>query len=289
MPPREPDLPERDDLPKESARTILFQFVIFPLGIVVIAVGVFLLFGKLASDEQSIPDYLNEIRSGSSHERWQAAYQLSKSLKRGEAKKYPNLEQQVASLYVSAKNDDPRIRRYLSMVLGSLGDRKATPLLVDALSEKDADTRIYALLALADLRDPASVPAVMTAAHDDDKDVRKTALYTLGSIGDKRASDLLASELSDETADVRYNSAVALARMGDPRAIGVLREMLDRSRLNNVRDMREDQKEEAMIVAINAYTRLVGKSASPDLVRLTRDPNLRVAAAAKEALAHLPR
>jgi len=289
MPPREPDMPERDDLPKESARTILFQFVIFPLGIVVIAVGVFLLFGKLASDEQSIPDYLNEIRSGSSHERWQAAYQLSKSLKRGEAKRYPNLEAQVAALYVGAKHDDPRIRRYLSMVLGSLGDRRATPLLVDALGEKDIDTRIYALLALADLRDPSSVPAVMNAAHDDEKDVRKTALYALGSIGDPRGSDLLASELTDETADVRYNAAIGLARMGDPRALGVLREMLDRNRLNNVRDMREDQKEEAMIVAINAYSRLAGKSASQDLVRLTQDPDIRVAAAAKEALAHLPR
>jgi hypothetical protein len=69
----------------------------------------------------------------------------------------------------------------------------------------------------------------------------------------------------------------------------VLREMLDRSRLNNVRDMREDQKEEAMIVAINAYARLAGKGAAPDLERLTHDPNIRVAAAAKEALAHLPR
>ena len=39
MPPKEPDFPDRDDLPKESARTILFQFVIFPLGIVVIALG----------------------------------------------------------------------------------------------------------------------------------------------------------------------------------------------------------------------------------------------------------
>ena len=37
------------DLPKESSRTILFQFVIFPLGIVLAAVGVFLLFGKLAT------------------------------------------------------------------------------------------------------------------------------------------------------------------------------------------------------------------------------------------------
>src|SRR5437016_11491022 len=115
MPPRETDNGDFSDVPRESSRTILFQFVFFPLGIVVVAVAIFLLFGRLASDEQSIPDYLNEIRSGSSHERWQAAYQLSKSLKRGEAKKYPNLEQQVANLYTASKHDDPRIRRYLSM------------------------------------------------------------------------------------------------------------------------------------------------------------------------------
>src|SRR6266849_1609223 len=102
------------DLPRESPRSILFQFVLFPLGVVVVAVGIFLLFGKLASGEQSIPDYLNEIRSGSKHERWQAAYQLSKSLKRGEGKKIPNLEDQVAALYQGSKHDDPRIRRYLS-------------------------------------------------------------------------------------------------------------------------------------------------------------------------------
>src|SRR5712691_11258461 len=128
------------DIPRESPRNVLFQFVFFPLGIVVVGVAIFLLFGKLASNEQTIPDYLNEIRSGSSHERWQAAYQLSKSLKRGEAKRYPNLEEQVASIYQQSKNDDPRIRRYLIMVLGQLGDRRATPLLVDSLrNDKDVD------------------------------------------------------------------------------------------------------------------------------------------------------
>src|SRR5436309_584906 len=140
------------DLPRESPRTLLFQFVIFPLGIVLVAVAIFLLFGKLASNEQAIPDYLNEIRSGSSHERWQAAYQLSKSLKRGEAKRYPNLEQQVASLYVQSKHDDPRIRRYLGMVLGTLGDRRATPLLIDgAQHDADIESRLYALMALGEL------------------------------------------------------------------------------------------------------------------------------------------
>src|ERR1051325_3784665 len=98
------------DIPKESPRSILFQFFLCPLGIVLVAVGVFYLFGRLATSEQSVPDYLNEIRGGSTHERWQAAYQLSKSIERGETKKYPNLEQQVASLYVASKDDDPRIQ-----------------------------------------------------------------------------------------------------------------------------------------------------------------------------------
>lgn len=276
------------DVPRESPRTILFQFVVFPLGIVVVAVAIFLLFGKLATDEQSIPDYLNQIRSGSSHERWQAAYQLSKSLKRGEAKRYPNLEQQVASLYAQSKTDDPRIRRYLGMVLGNLGDRRATPLLTDGLQhDKEVDNRLYALMALGQLRDPAALPAVEAAAHDQERDLRKTAYYALGEIGDARAVPTLVAGLDDEVADVRWNAAISLTRFNDRRAIPALREMLDRSRLANVRDMREDQKEDAMIVAMTPYARLAGPEARPDLERLTHDPSLRIQAAAKEALASL--
>ena len=278
------------DLPRESPRTIFFQFVLFPLGIVVVAVGIFLLFGKLASGEQSIPDYLNEIRAGSKHERWQAAYQLSKSLKRGEAKKYPNLEEQVASLYAGSKSDDPRIRRYLSMVLGSLGDRRATPLLLDGLNDRDTDNRLYALMALGELRDPAAVPRVAAAAGDEDKDIRKAALYSLGAIGDRGAVPTLARALEDQSPDVRWNAAVALARFGDPRALPGLREMLDRSRLDRIKDMREDQKEDAMIVAMSSYVRLARRDAVPDLQRIaTTDPSLRVQSAAKDALAHLTR
>ena len=276
------------DLPKESPRTILFQFVIFPLGIVVVAVAVFFLFGKLATEEHTIPDYLNAIRSGSAHERWQAAYQLSKSLKRGEAARYPNLEQQVAAIYVQSKHDDPRIRRYLSMVLGTLGDRRATPVLQDGLDDRDVDNRLYTLIALGQLRDPAAVPRIVQATNDEERDVRKAAYYALGEIGDPRAIPALVHGLDDEVADVRWNAAISLAQFGDRRAIPLLREMLDRTRLNQIRDMREDQKEDAMIVAMSAYAKLAGPEARPDLERLARDPSLRVQASAKEALAKLP-
>src|SRR5687767_6928874 len=173
------------DIPKESPRAILFQFVVFPLGVVAIAVAIFFLFGKLASDEQSIPDYLNEVKSGGRRERWQAAYQLSQLINAGEAKKYPNLVDDIRTIYDDAKTDDPRIRQYLSMVLGNLGDRRATPLLVDALNDRFPETRIYAALALGRLHDPAAVPPLVKTFSSDEHDVRKAAAYALGEIGDR--------------------------------------------------------------------------------------------------------
>jgi len=276
------------DIPRESPRSILFQFVIFPLGIVLVAVGIFLLFGKLATEEHTIPDYLNTIRSGSSHERWQAAYQLSKSLKRGEASRYPNLEQDVASIYIGSKNDDPRIRRYLSMVLGTLGDRRATPVLLDGLNDKDPDNRIYVLLALGELKDPAAIPKIEQVSADSDKDVRKTAYFTLGEIGDPTGVAALEKGLFDEVPEVRWNAAMSLTRFNDTRAVPVLREMLDRSRLDQVRDMREDQKEDAMIMAMAPYARLGDGEARENLQRIAAsDLSLRVRAEAKTALAQV--
>lgn len=273
------------DVPKESPRTILFQFVVFPLGIVAVAVGIFFLFGKLASDEQTIPDYLNEVKSGGRRERWQAAYQLSQLINVGEARKYPNLVNDIARIYVDAKTDDPRIRQYLSMVLGNLGDRRATPLLVEALGDPTQETRIYAALALGRLRDPNAVPALLKTFSSDERDVRKAAAYALGEIGDRRAVEPLAPALNDPIPDVRFNVAIAMARLGDTRAVGVLREMLDRSRLDQVQGMRPEQKEQAILAAIPALQKIAPEEANAILGKLAQsDPSLQVRSAAKEAL-----
>ncbi len=273
------------DIPKESSRTILFQFVVFPLGIVAVAVAIFFLFGKLASDEQTIPDYLNEVQSGGRRERWQAAYQLSQLINVGQAKKYPDLVNDIARVYTDAKTDDPRIRQYLSMVLGNLGDRRATPLLVEALGDPTEETRIYAALALGRLRDPVAVPALLKSFSTDERDVRKAAAYALGEIGDVRAAGPLAGALGDPIADVRFNAAIALARLGDTRAIGVIREMLDRSRLDRVEGMRPEQKEQTVLAAIPALKKIAPEEAAKLLAPLAQsDPSLQVRSAAKEAL-----
>jgi HEAT repeat protein len=274
------------DVPRESPRAILFQFVIFPLGIVAIAVAIFFLFGKLASDEQSIPTYLNEVQSGGRRERWQAAYQLSQLINVGEAKKYPNLVDDVGRVFEGAKNDDPRIRQYLAMVLGKLGDRRATPLLTGALEDDSPQTRLYAALALGQLGDPRAVPPLLETFARDERDVRKAAAWSLGSIGDRRAADPLAGALNDPVPDVRYNAAIALARFDDRRALGVLREMLDRQRLDQVSGMRPDQKEQAILAAIPALEQLAPEEVPALLQPLAQsDESLQVRSAAREVLA----
>ena len=274
------------DIPKESSRTIIFQFVVFPLGVVMIGVLIFFLFGKLATDEQTVPDYLNEVQSGGRRERWQAAYQLSQLINAGEAKKYPELVNQVSTIYRASKNDDPRIRRYLSMVLGNLGDRRATPLLLEALGDADVETRIYAALALGRLRDPAAVEPLVKVFASDENDVRKASAYALGEIGDRRAVPALTAALADPTPDVRYNTAIALARFGETAAIGVVREMLDRSRLDRVAGMRPDQKDETMLAAVPALMKIAPSEAPAILGPIAQnDPSMKVRSAAKEALA----
>ena len=252
---------------------------------VLIGVAIFLLFGVLATEEHSIPDYVNQIRSGSSHERWQAAYQLSKSLKRGEARRYPDLAPQIAALYVAAEHDDPKVRRYLGMVLGNLGDRRATPVLLEGLNDRDPETRLYAILALAQIRDPAALPRLMAMTRDEEADVRKTAAFALGETGLREGIPALVAASEDSVADVRWNAAIALSRFGDRRAVPVLRQMLDRRSFARLPGVREDQIEDAMIEAMAPYARLGGQAAIPDLERIAAtDPSLRIRAAAKTAV-----
>jgi HEAT repeat protein len=95
----------------------------------------------------------------------------------------------------------------------------------------------------------------------------------------------LVAALEDPIADVRYNAAIAVARFGDTRAIGVLREMLDRPRLDRVEGMRPDQKEETMLAAIPALMQIAPEEGRAILTPLAKsDESLRVRSAAAEAL-----
>src|SRR5712671_604705 len=72
------ETPEEQVVEERKPTSLLVaQFFLFPLIIIAICVGIFLLFGYLTFEQRSPREYLKSIQNGSESQRWQAAYELS--------------------------------------------------------------------------------------------------------------------------------------------------------------------------------------------------------------------
>lgn len=239
----EPSIPE----PPERQRTpfLVLQFFVFPLSIVAVCVAVFVVFGLIASESKGAREYLQEVRTGGSNRRWQAAFELSKVLQAGKdpALKDPRLVEEAIVVFVESKDDDPRVRRYLALALGRLRDRRAVRPLLDAVEQLrkgdartlDSETLIYAVWALGSIGDAAALPELLACAAHPDRGVRKVAVHALSVFDTPEARAALRQALADPVEDVRWNAALGLGRRGEAASVPVLLAMLDRGQLDKVR------------------------------------------------------
>jgi HEAT repeat protein len=292
-PPSPPPGKEEDDAPEpQSTPFLVLQFFVFPMAIVAVCVAVFVIFGLVAGESKGPAGYLNDVRTGGANRRWQAAFELAKELQAGKdpALRDPKFATLLRDTFEEAKTDDPRVRRYLALALGRLGDRAAVPSLLAAAAPprgeaSDAETRIYAVWALGALGDPSAVPTLLELAQDEDAGLRKSALHALGSFPGEEARRALTGGLEDAVEDVRWNAALGLARHKDERAAAVLAQMLDREHLARVEGLRPDQAQEALLQAVAAAASLHDPSLRTTLERLRDgDPDLKVREAARTAL-----
>src|SRR5688572_28132383 len=138
-------IPPAEDLVEEKKPTSLLiaQFFLFPLIIIGICVGIFLLFGYLTYEQRNPEDFLNEIRAGSETRRWQAAYELSNIISSDKERlRSTGFVHEVVAVYEGSRDDsteqgrarkDPRIRQFLALTMGHLGDSRAVPALTEGL------------------------------------------------------------------------------------------------------------------------------------------------------------
>jgi HEAT repeat protein len=292
------DLPEVEVAalaePRQTVPFLVLQFFIFPLAIVAVCVAVFVIFGLIAGESKGARDFLAEVRTGGANRRWQAAFELSKVLQAGKdpALAEPKFRAELLKLFQDVKNDDPRVRRYLALALGRLGDPAAVPVLLEALRDEgteghpvDPETRVYALLALGAIGDPAALPELRARAKDEDAGLRKTAIHALGAFPGEEARATLRAGLEDGVEDVRWNAALALARRGEAAAVPVLLQMTDRAHLETVTGLTLEQREQAILEAVAAAGSLPSPELLASLARLRKsDPSLRVREAARKAL-----
>lgn len=296
---------DREELLEEISRprspiVLVAQFFLIPLMIVLVGVGIFILFGLITNESKGPRDYLYEMKANRGRigagetRRWQAAYELSNLLaleaeKISDPKRnqeYRNLAPEMIALFEEARQDgEVRLRQYLALALGRLGDQRAVPHLIEALKDQDTETRLYAAWALGVLKANEAVPELIKFLESDDPALRKMGAHVLGALGDARALPGLREALEDSVDDVRWNAALALARFGDRGGVAVLMRMLDRNYLNSIPSMREDQKEQVMVSAIEALAALGERQAEPLFRAISQsDPSLKVRQAALRAL-----
>jgi HEAT repeat protein len=274
-----------DDVPRGST---VARFFLVPLLVVVTAVGIFFAFSFLTFEKRTPADYLQEVRGGSANRRWQAAFELSRSI--GTIPAGPQREKLAAeALRVfqglsGRRPEDAMVRRYLVLVLGKLGDPGAAPALLAAALDPDPETRLYAVWALGVLHDRGALGTVLEASQSEDAGMRKMAAYVLGQIADKGAVPRLQVLAEDRTADVRWNAAIALAQLHDRSGLPVLRSMIDRGALAGQAALSADQIETAMVSALKAFALLKDAGSLSAIEKVAReDPNLRVREAAQRA------
>ena len=309
-------LVEREHAPRNpltAAPALAVQFFLIPLAVVGVTVLVYLGFRSLLTEERSAQEYLTEVRHGGWSRQWPAAYELSRLMEDPRVRADRSLVPELVRAFDDAKDGDPRIRRYLALALGRLEPplpKDAVDALTRALDEPGVawtpdifsrlngwadidinEARIMTIWALGSSGDASVVGRLQPLYESKDAGIRKMVVYALGALPGEAQVPTLEQALQDEAADVRWNAAVALARHGRAEGVPVLREMLDRSFVEQTvrRDVRQyedmDPVADVMISGLRAAAVLKDATLRASVEGLSQqDRSLRVRQAALEAL-----
>jgi len=262
------------------------KLFITPFIIAAVAIGVFFMFTFFFSESKSQYDYLESIKIGGVNNRWHSAYMLSKIIRADSNIPFEDrFIRELLAIYENAKNDDPRIRRYLTLTLGYLADPRSVKSLWDATEDADDETRLYALWSLGKLGAEGLQEKVLVFLNDPDPGMRKLAAHLLGSLDWDQSKLGLRAALSDPVDDVKWNAALSLAKLGDSSGIDILEMMLDRNYLSRHEQMDEILKEQTIKSAAYAIGTLRIEGLKDRLTDLKdSDPNMKVRQAAIDAL-----
>ena len=105
----------------------------------------------------------------------------------------------------------PLTREILCDILGTHADKRATPVLIDALHDSTPEVRGSAADALAKVEDPQAGPALMEQFNrEGDDDIRQLIAIALGAVNYQPAIPYLIQALSSSSEMLRLCAAWAL-------------------------------------------------------------------------------
>jgi len=182
-------------------------------------------------------------------------------------------------LVEALKDKDLKIRRAAAEALGFMRDPTTVGPLLDALKDPDAKVRLFALSSLNRLKDASMVDGLIGALEDKNPKVREAAASTLGQLEDKKAVDGLIKALKDKVSQVRTAAVWALYGLQDPKCVeGLVQVLLEEDDIEVLRSIGpaiESFKDENVIPKlVEAVSRETGRLSDP-YVRLAAAQALR--------------
>lgn len=196
----------------------------------------------------SLVEKARAIEKGRSDgDRWKAAYALAEELlKKSKEGTYKNLPEEEKKEIITALQDlvdrykdDLRLKKYLILTTGRLGDKAALPLLKKGLIDADEDLRFYSawgyletLSSNKELITETDKVEIRSWLNKDNAALKKIATSFLVQ-HDAEALPKVITLLKDQDKEVRWNTGVALASVGKKEGKETLEEIFD---LKNLRD-----------------------------------------------------
>jgi len=236
--------------PKPPAASHMLWFFILPCLVFMGWASWRLFQGLLHPKPTDVFSKIEDIRGArSTGDRWQAAYGMSQTLQQmirdKEIAQLPTAKKEL--LYrdigelLETYAQDARLKKYLLLTLGQMGEAEGLPFLERHVHDSDAEVRFYASWGFLDvlMRNPTLVtPArrAVVSAWTEDKDsaVRKIAASWLVQQKDEASLQRVELLLQDPDTEVRWNAAVALGAMGRISAAPVLKEIFDIEQLRSL-------------------------------------------------------
>jgi len=265
---------------------IIHSFFIIPFLIAVFALLLFAAVRILTHEQQTVYDYLNDVKIGASTKRWQAAFELSKILANPRLiPKEGRFADELKNAFVNAEHDDHRVRQYLALAMGRTGDQTFVAPLVAAVKE-DKQENLYAIIyALGMLRDKNSAPDIYPFLEYPDSKIRLAAVIALGSIGNQDGIAFIKKVLNDPEPNVQWDAAIALAKMGDASGKEVLLKLFDRQYLSGFGEVDAQEQNHILVVALEAAANLSDPQLDQAITQLGQsDQNMNVRKKALELI-----
>lgn len=273
---------------KPQASQHMLWFFVVPALAFILFVGYKLISSSTEHQPQtSFEQKLTNIETAKSPgDRWQAAYALAQDLQQkirdGELNAMSS--EQKNTIYsrldtlLKTHTTDARLKKYLLLTLGQMGDSRAIPSLKRGVTDADSEVQFFSAWGLLEIlqgmqkngKAPSKGDLDLVASwlKSDDPGFKKIASTFLVQQSQTQYRDQVALLLKDSNIEVQWNAAIALASVKDQRAKPIMLEMFDIKKIRELEPRSPKDLKQLVEISITSAKKIWDKDFQSALEQL---------------------